>query len=91
MRDIETIDAELRLVARAWRIAHVVSDQMPSTELIDQLAGRASSRRTTAGQPRRGLQSARWTGPDPLARNGVQSWRAASWASCTREVSPSLV
>ena len=37
IRDIETIDGELRLVARAWRIARVLSDRMPSTALIDQL------------------------------------------------------
>jgi hypothetical protein len=37
MRDIETIDAELRLVSRAWRIARLLSDGMPSTALIHQL------------------------------------------------------
>jgi hypothetical protein len=37
MRDIETIDGELRLLARAWRIARVLSDRMPNTALIDQL------------------------------------------------------
>jgi hypothetical protein len=36
-RDIETIDAELRLPVRAWRVARVLIEQMPSTELIDQL------------------------------------------------------
>jgi hypothetical protein len=37
VRDIETIDAELGLIVRAWRVAQVVSDRIPSTELIDQL------------------------------------------------------
>jgi hypothetical protein len=37
MRDIETIDAELRLVARAWRVARHMSGCTPSTALIDQL------------------------------------------------------
>ena len=37
MRDIETIDGELRLLARAWRVAHELCDQMPSTAHIDEL------------------------------------------------------
>ena len=37
MRDIETIDGELRLLARAWRVAGELCDRMPSTALIDQL------------------------------------------------------
>jgi hypothetical protein len=37
VRDIETIDAELRLIARAWRVARVVSDRIPSTAQIDEL------------------------------------------------------
>ena len=37
MRDIETIDGELRLLARAWRVARHMSGCRPSTVLIDQL------------------------------------------------------
>ena len=37
MRDIETIDAELRRLVRAWRVARLVSDQIPSTAHIDEL------------------------------------------------------
>ena len=37
MRDIETIDDELRLIVRAWRVARVVSDRTPSTAHIDEL------------------------------------------------------
>ena len=37
MRDIESIDAALRPLSRAWRAARVVCDQMLSTELIDRL------------------------------------------------------
>jgi hypothetical protein len=37
MRDIETIDAELRLLARAWRLAWVLSDRIPITAHIDEL------------------------------------------------------
>ena len=37
MRDLEAIDAELRLLSRAWRVARVVCERMPSTELIDRL------------------------------------------------------
>ena len=37
MRDIETIDAELRLIVRAWRLARLVSDKVPSTAHIDEL------------------------------------------------------
>ena len=49
VRDIETIDAELRLLSRAWRVARVLSEQMPSTELIDQLLDERSNAATTAG------------------------------------------
>jgi len=37
VRDIETIDAELRRLVRAWRVARLVSDQIPSTAQIDEL------------------------------------------------------
>jgi len=37
VRDIETIDGELRLLFRAWRVARVLSDRMPSTAHIDEL------------------------------------------------------
>jgi hypothetical protein len=37
MRDIETIDAELRLVKRAWRVAQVLTGRIPSTELLNKL------------------------------------------------------
>jgi hypothetical protein len=37
MRDIETIDADLRFVSRAWRVARVLCEKMPNTALIDQL------------------------------------------------------
>ena len=37
MRDIETIDGELRLIVRAWRVARLVSDRIPSTAHIDEL------------------------------------------------------
>ena len=37
MRDIETIDAELQLLLRAWRVARVLSDRIPSTAHIDEL------------------------------------------------------
>ena len=43
MRDIETIDAELRLLARAWRVARVLSDPMPSTAHIDELLDERSA------------------------------------------------
>jgi hypothetical protein len=36
MRDIETIDGELRLVARAWRVTHHLGYK-PSTVLVDEL------------------------------------------------------
>jgi len=37
VRDIETIDAELRLAVRAWRVARVLNDWIPSTARIDEL------------------------------------------------------
>jgi hypothetical protein len=49
VRDIETIDAELRLLSRAWRAARVLSEQTPSTEFIDQLLDERSNAATTAG------------------------------------------
>lgn len=36
-RDIEAIDGELRLLARAWRVARELCDRMPSTAHIDAL------------------------------------------------------
>jgi hypothetical protein len=50
MRDIETIDGELRLVSRA-RVACVLRDRMPSTALIDELLDeRAAARRSEQPQ-----------------------------------------
>jgi hypothetical protein len=37
MRNLEAIDAELQLLSRAWRVARVLCDRMPSTEQIDRL------------------------------------------------------
>ena len=37
MRDMENIDAELRLLARAWRAARELCDRMPSIAHIDEL------------------------------------------------------
>jgi hypothetical protein len=45
VRDIKTIDAELRLLSRAWRVARELCDQMPSTAHIDELL---DERATTA-------------------------------------------
>lgn len=42
MRDIETIDRELRLVARAWRVARYVG-YTPSTAHIDELLDERSA------------------------------------------------
>ena len=61
VRDIETIDAELRLLVRAWRVARVLSDRIPITAQIDELLEERaaaldrtlSRRRRTAPVPRR--------------------------------------
>jgi hypothetical protein len=37
VRDIDTIDADLRLVARAWRVARHMSGCTPSTVHIEGL------------------------------------------------------
>ena len=37
MPDIETIDAELRLLARAWRVARELTGRTQSTAHIDEL------------------------------------------------------
>lgn len=39
VRDIETIDGELRLVARAWRVARHMSGCTQSTVHIDDVDG----------------------------------------------------
>ena len=36
-RGIDTIDADLRRLSRAWRVARVLCDRMPSTALVDDL------------------------------------------------------
>jgi hypothetical protein len=50
MRDIETIDGELRLLAREWRVARHWSGCTPYTALIDRLlderAATSASQRT---------------------------------------------
>ncbi len=43
MRDIETIDRELRLLARAWRVARELCDKPPSTARIDELLDERSA------------------------------------------------
>jgi hypothetical protein len=43
MRDVETIDAELRLVVGAWRLARVLNDWIPSTAHIDELLDERSA------------------------------------------------
>jgi hypothetical protein len=48
VRDIDTIDAELLLLSRAWRVARVLSEQIPSAESIDQLLDERSNAATTA-------------------------------------------
>lgn len=50
MRDIEAIDADLRLISRAWQTARVLSDRAPSTAHIDALLDERSCarRRDTA-------------------------------------------
>jgi hypothetical protein len=55
MRNIEAIDADLRLLSRAWRVARVMCDPMPSTRLIDQLL---EERAAAATDTKRGRKSA---------------------------------
>jgi hypothetical protein len=43
VRDIETIDGELRLLARALRVARELCDRTPSTEHIDVLLDERSA------------------------------------------------
>ncbi len=51
VRDIETIDAELRLLVRAWRVAWVLSDRIPSTAHIDKLLDERSAATFSGAQP----------------------------------------
>jgi len=48
--DRQAIDADLRLVSRAWRVARELCDQMPSTALIVQLL----DERLSADEPLKG-------------------------------------
>ena len=41
MRDIEAIDRELRLMARAWRVARELCSYPPSIAHIDELLDRS--------------------------------------------------
>jgi hypothetical protein len=50
VRDIETIDAELRLLARAWRVAREFCDPMPSTAHIDELLDERASAQSPLDQ-----------------------------------------
>lgn len=43
MRDIETIDRELRLLARAWRVARELCTHPPSIAHIDELLDERSA------------------------------------------------
>jgi hypothetical protein len=43
VRDIETIDGELRLLSRAWRVAREMTGRTPSTVLIDRLLDERSA------------------------------------------------
>jgi uncharacterized protein (DUF2342 family) len=50
VRDIESIDAELSLVVRAWRVARVLSDRIPSTAHIDELLDERASAQSPLDQ-----------------------------------------
>jgi hypothetical protein len=70
MRDIETIDGDLGLVARAWRVARVLCDRMPAPRLIDQLLDeRAASSAVADARQRRMLQH----------RSGPSKGSGAGW------------
>jgi hypothetical protein len=51
MRDIETIDGELRLLARAWRVARHLSGCTPSTAHIDELLDERSAATFSGAEP----------------------------------------
>jgi hypothetical protein len=102
MRDIETIDAELQLLVRAWRVAWVLSDRIPSTAHIDKLLDeraaaldRALSPAATNGPGYPEINQEPW--PPPLipgaptvARPWEQSTRGAScgWSKWRRRQNP---
>jgi hypothetical protein len=56
MRDVEATDSELQLLSRAWRVARVLCDRMPSTELIDQLLDERAKALAGVGAPARGCR-----------------------------------
>ncbi|WP_162899181.1 hypothetical protein [Mycobacterium shigaense] len=51
MRDLEAIDAELRLLSRAWRVARVICERMPSTEQIDRLLDERAAAAAAPSRP----------------------------------------
>ena len=64
MHDIETIDAELRLLSRAWRVARELCDRMPSTVHIDELLDERSAAATgRAGNTPRAASRLSWLVP----------------------------
>ncbi len=60
MRDIETIDAELRLLARAWRVARHMPGCTPSTALIDQLLDERAASSATDNDEIRAAAACAW-------------------------------
>ena len=60
MRDFEAIDSELQLLSRAWRVARVLCDRTPSTELIDQLLDERA--KALAGVGATARDSVPWSG-----------------------------
>jgi hypothetical protein len=49
MRNIDTIDGELRLLARAWHVARELTGRTPSTAHLDELLDERSATMTVAG------------------------------------------
>jgi hypothetical protein len=60
VRDRETIDSELRLLAAIRRVCHEHGGMLPSVRPVDQLLDECSAHR---GRPARTWQSTRTAGP----------------------------
>jgi len=80
MRDIETIDAELRLVARAWRVArHITGSNSPESPAADKPSARlreGSVQVSITGVNLRGRFRLRDAGPDGTRATFRLSYRA---------------
>jgi hypothetical protein len=87
MRAIETIDADLRFLSRAWRAARDLGEQTPVSDLIDQLLDERAAatdhgveNHPATDPPRTAMATAPHSAAPPRRRDGCPSRRRAPGA-----------